>query len=166
MHRLLLILALSVTIGATAMPGWAADRGDRGGPPRHERPHGDHGRHHGNRPGHHRGHRPHYRHHYWHRGHHRPHGYGHRWHHYPRHHFYRHGHRGHGHHISVWRHHYTDPGAVILGSAVGGMIGHSLGDGDPYATLSGVIVGGAIGYGLGHHDHKTYRIDHHRHRRW
>jgi len=58
---------------------------------------------------------------------------------------------------------YTDPAAVILGGAAGGLIGHSLGDGDPYATLSGVIVGSAVGYELGTTEQTTYRI---KRRRW
>ena len=58
---------------------------------------------------------------------------------------------------------YTDPAAVILGGAAGGVIGHSLGDGDPYATLSGVIVGSAVGYGLGTTEQTRYRVER---RRW
>ena len=142
MKRLLLIIAFTAVAGATALPAAAGNRdGDR---------HRSYDRG-GHTYSHHPGHR--YNHHR----------------HYPRHHYRGHRHHHHGYHrghrVTVEKHHYTDPAAVILGSAAGGLIGHSLGDGDPYATLSGVIVGGAVGYGLGHEHYKTYRVQHYGHHR-
>jgi len=158
MKSLFLITALFAATTAMALPAAASDRRDDGRGPSHERHYGGRGGEHHD-AGRARPVPPRFGHHYGHRYGYPMHHHGHPRHYYPR-------HRHHGYRIVPQTHHYTDPAAVILGSAAGGLIGHTLGDGDPYATLSGVIVGGAVGYGLGHEHYKIYRVVPAPHRRW
>ncbi len=80
------------------------------------------------------------RHHGWHKP--RHHG-----HHYrpapSRHHYY--------HHEPYPRHHGHSSAPIILGSVIGGVVGHEIGYGDPGHTAAGAVIGTVIGYEIVRH---------------
>ncbi len=86
-------------------------------------------------------------------------------------HYYQHDnghHRGwhkqkhHGHHDDYgpaprgYREHYPErrtssPAPIILGSVIGGVVGHEIGYGDPGHTAVGAVIGTVIGYEIARH---------------
>lgn len=55
------------------------------------------------------------------------------------------------------RHHYypghraSSPAPIILGSVIGGVVGHEIGYGDPGHTAAGAVIGTVIGYEIARH---------------
>ena len=88
------------------------------------------------------------RHHGWHQPRHFRHGHRHNRHHYyrhapaPRHYAPRHHHPG---------HYRSSSAPIILGSVIGGVVGHEIGYGDPGHTAVGAVVGTVIGYEIARH---------------
>ena len=83
-------------------------------------------------------------------------------------HQYRHGHGHGGHHDYYERREYREygprgddghyperrsssPAPIILGSVIGGVIGHEVGRGDPGHTAVGAVIGTVIGYDIARH---------------
>jgi hypothetical protein len=75
------------------------------------------------------------------------------WHQPRHHHYYRPAPRHYHHHYyRDYRGHRTSSAApVILGSVIGGVVGHEIGYGDPGHTAAGAVIGTVIGYEIARH---------------
>lgn len=47
--------------------------------------------------------------------------------------------------------HSSSPAPIILGSVIGGVVGHEIGHGDPGHTAVGAVIGTVIGYDIARH---------------
>ncbi len=71
-----------------------------------------------------------------------------------RHHYYNHYRGPAPHHYGGHHHpgHYRSSSApIILGSVIGGVVGHEIGYGDPGHTAAGAVIGTVIGYEIARH---------------
>jgi hypothetical protein len=66
------------------------------------------------------------------------------------HHYYRPAPRHHHHHYYPGRR-TSSAAPIILGSVIGGVVGHEIGYGDPGHTAAGAVIGTVIGYEIARH---------------